>query len=132
MKKIGILTDSSSGLSIKQCEDIGIHSLPMPFLIKEKEYYEEKNISKKEFFKVLNEGASFSTSQPSRDEVLDKWDDVDHSYYKVLVDEAVETISQYGDFEWFVSDEPVAKPVNMNFMNLPEEVGDEVVELPFD
>ena len=28
---------------------------------------------------------------------------VDRSYYNALVDAAVETISQYGDFEWFVS-----------------------------
>ena len=28
---------------------------------------------------------------------------IDRSYYNTLVDDAVETISQYGDFEWFVS-----------------------------
>lgn len=32
---------------------------------------------------------------------------IDRSYYNALVDAAVETISQYGDFEWFVSDDPV-------------------------
>lgn len=32
-------------------------------------------------------------------------DYVDRSYYNELVDTAVETISQYGDFEWFVSDD---------------------------
>ena len=31
---------------------------------------------------------------------------IDRSYYNRLVDEAVETISQYGDFEMFVSDDP--------------------------
>lgn len=31
---------------------------------------------------------------------------VDKTYYNNLVNEAVETISQHGDFEWFVSDEP--------------------------
>lgn len=31
---------------------------------------------------------------------------VDRSYYNKLVDDAVDTISQYGDFEWFVSDDP--------------------------
>ena len=31
-------------------------------------------------------------------------DIVDRSYYNKLVDDAVETISEYGDFEWFVSD----------------------------
>lgn len=37
---------------------------------------------------------------------LDKADDIDRSYYDNLVDEAVSTISKYGDFEWFVSDDP--------------------------
>ena len=31
---------------------------------------------------------------------------IDKSYYNRLVDEAVDTISKYGDFEWFVTDEP--------------------------
>ena len=31
---------------------------------------------------------------------------IDESYYRSLVDKAVEAISKYGDFEWFVSDEP--------------------------
>ena len=31
-------------------------------------------------------------------------DIIDISYYKELVDAAVETISEYGDFEMFVSD----------------------------
>ena len=31
---------------------------------------------------------------------------IDRSYYDRLVDEAVKAISEYGDFEWFVSDDP--------------------------
>lgn len=37
--------------------------------------------------------------------VLSKEKDIDTSYYNALVDEAVEAISKYGDFEWFASDE---------------------------
>lgn len=37
---------------------------------------------------------------------LHKEDSIDRSYYNKLVDAAVETISKYGDFEMFVSDEP--------------------------
>jgi hypothetical protein len=37
---------------------------------------------------------------------LGKEKDIDRSYYDKLVDAAVEQISQYGDFEWFVSDDP--------------------------
>lgn len=35
--------------------------------------------------------------------LLEKERYIDHSYYKILVDKAVDTISKYGDFEWFVS-----------------------------
>ena len=43
--------------------------------------------------------------------------DIDKSYYKKLVDDAVESISEYGDFEWFCSDDPV--PPVWDFMNIP-------------
>ena len=33
-------------------------------------------------------------------------ENIDRSYYDKLVDDAVEAISEYGDFNWFVSDEP--------------------------
>ena len=36
---------------------------------------------------------------------LGKEDDIDLGYYNAMVDAAVDTISQYGDFEWFVSDD---------------------------
>lgn len=35
---------------------------------------------------------------------MGKENDIDRSYYDKLVDDAVDSISQYGDFEWFVSD----------------------------
>ena len=43
-------------------------------------------------------------------------ENIDESYYIKLVDDAVETISKYGDFEWFVSDDPYIGP---DFMNKP-------------
>lgn len=42
--------------------------------------------------------------------MLHKEDDIDRSYYDRLVDEAKETISKYGDFEWFVSEDPYDVP----------------------
>ena len=39
--------------------------------------------------------------------LLDKQDDIDRSYYTKLVDQAVADISEFGDFEVLVSDEPV-------------------------
>lgn len=37
---------------------------------------------------------------------LGKQDDIDRSYYNGLVDEAVKSLSTYGDFERFIADEP--------------------------
>ena len=36
---------------------------------------------------------------------LDKEADIDRTYYERLVNDAIEAISAYGDFEWFVSDD---------------------------
>lgn len=61
---------------------------------------------------------------------LGKEADIDKSYYKKLVDDAVDTISQYGDFEWFVSDDPIPLPKQQfkfaDFMNIPEDADDEI------
>jgi hypothetical protein len=41
---------------------------------------------------------------------LKKESDIDRSYYDRMVDEAVKAISRFGDFEWFVSDDPYIGP----------------------
>lgn len=46
---------------------------------------------------------------------LGKENDIDKSYYRKLVDDAVEAISQYGDFERFVSDEPYGPIAGIDF-----------------
>ena len=46
---------------------------------------------------------------------LGKENNIDRSYYNKLVDDAVDTISQYGDFERFVSDEPYGPIAGIDF-----------------
>lgn len=46
----------------------------------------------------------------------DKRDAIDYSYYNKLVDDAVDTISKFGDFELFVSDDPIPE----GYMRLKE------------
>ena len=41
---------------------------------------------------------------------LGKEADIDRTYYQALVDDAVAAISEYCDFEWFVSDDPYESP----------------------
>lgn len=56
-------------------------------------------------------------------------DIIDRSYYNKMVDDAVDVISKYGDFEWFVSDDPYISPVKMaDFMTIPDDAPE---ELPF-
>ena len=59
---------------------------------------------------------------------LDKFNDIDRSYYDTLVDKAVETISKYGDFEWFVSDDPAE---NSPYVGNPQAYI-EAIMTPFD
>lgn len=40
---------------------------------------------------------------------LGREDDIDNSYYENLANEAVESIAEYGDYEWFVSEEPYSE-----------------------
>lgn len=61
---------------------------------------------------------------------LEKFESIDRTFYDNLVDEAVKTISQYGDFEWFVSSDPYVKELgandaDMDFMNIPEDADEE-------
>lgn len=46
---------------------------------------------------------------------LGKENDIDKSYYRKLVDDAVKAISQYGDFERFISDEPYTSIEGIDF-----------------
>ena len=58
-------------------------------------------------------------------QMLGKEKDIDLSYYNKLVDDAKDTISEYGDFEWFVSDDPYIP----DDKNLPLS---EPIDLPWD
>lgn len=42
---------------------------------------------------------------------LNKLNDIDEKHFIEMVDTAKETIQKYGDFEWFVSDDPYVGPV---------------------
>jgi len=64
----------------------------------------DKNGEKKYDTVVGTKGFRWLESEMVR--VLEKQDDIDRSYYDAMVDAAVHDISQYGDFEWFASEDP--------------------------
>ena len=61
---------------------------------------------------------------------LEKEDGIDRSYYDKLVNEAVETISQYGDFEWFVSDDPYIPELGANDADVDSAPWETELEIP--
>lgn len=84
MPKIAIVTDSNSGITQSQASELGIHVLPMPFMINGDTYFEEISLSRKDFYKMLADDADISTSQPSPDDVLSLWDKLLEEYDEVV------------------------------------------------
>ena len=80
MKKIGIMTDSHSGILTEEAEKLGIKVLPMPFYIDDELYLEGVDLSREEFYEKLRQGVNVSTSQPSPQEVMETWDDMLKEY----------------------------------------------------
>ena len=84
MKRVGIVTDSHGGISLKEAEELGVKVVPMPFYFGDDCYYEGVSISREEFFERLNNGESVSTSQPSPEAVMEAWKDALTEYESVL------------------------------------------------
>ncbi len=84
MKKIAIVTDSNSGITQKQGEEIGISVVPMPFFIDGELFLEDITLTQEEFYKKLGENADISTSQPSPGEVLELWNKLLDEYEEIV------------------------------------------------
>lgn len=84
MAKIAIVTDSNSGITQKQAKELGIHVLPMPFMINEKTYFEDINLTQEQFYALLTDGADISTSQPSPEAVMNLWNELLKEYDEIV------------------------------------------------
>lgn len=76
MKKIAVVTDSTSGISQQEAKDMGIFVLPMSFDIDGDVYYEGMNLTDKQFFEMQDNDAEIRTSAPSPGEMLTLWEKV--------------------------------------------------------
>lgn len=84
MKKIAIITDSNSGITQSEAKELGIHVLPMPFMINGEDYFEDINLTQDQFYEKLMSGADVMTSQPSPDSVMQLWDDLLKEYEEIV------------------------------------------------
>ncbi len=74
MSKVSVMTDSNSGITQAEAEELGINVLPMPFIINDAIYFEEISLSQEDFYEKLRQDVAVSTSQPSVEDVLKYWD----------------------------------------------------------
>lgn len=84
MAKIAIVTDSNSGITQKQADELGIHVLPMPFMINEVTYFEDIDLTQEEFYQRLAAGDDVVTSQPSPDAVMKLWNSLLEEYDEIV------------------------------------------------
>lgn len=85
MAKIAIITDSNSGITQKQGEELGIYVLPMPFTINEETYFEDINLEAEKFYQEQAAGSDIFTSQPSPETVMELWDKLLNEGYEEIV-----------------------------------------------
>lgn len=84
MSKVAIMTDSNSGITQKEAKKLGVHVIPMPFLMGDETYYEDINLTQKGFYEKMESGCSISTSQPSPEAVLDMFKKLLKEYDEVV------------------------------------------------
>lgn len=84
MVKIAIVTDSNSGITQMQAGELGIHVLPMPFVINGENYFEDIDLTQEQFYEMLATGAEISTSQPSPESVMKLWDELLEQYDEIV------------------------------------------------
>lgn len=72
--KTAIVTDSNSGITQSQAEELGLFVLPMPFMINGETFEEDISLTQQEFYGRLAGDADISTSQPSPETVTALWD----------------------------------------------------------
>lgn len=84
MVKVAIVTDSNSGITQTQAKELGLYVIPMPFMIDEKEYFEDINLTQKEFYEKLETGSDVITSQPSLEQVMNLWTELLKDYDEIV------------------------------------------------
>lgn len=82
--KVAVVTDSNSGITQAQAQELGIKVVPTPFFIGDELYLEDITLTRKDFFRKLNEDAVISTSQPAPGDLIDTWDELLETYDEIV------------------------------------------------
>ena len=84
MSKVAIVSDSNSGITQTQAEELGVKILPMPFFLNGETLYEDINLTQDQFYEKLTDGVEISTSMPLVGSVTDMWDEILKEYDEIV------------------------------------------------
>lgn len=84
MSKVAIVSDSNSGITQTQAEELGVKILPMPFFLNGETLYEDINLTQDQFYEKLTDGVEISTSMPLVGNVTDMWDEILKDYDEIV------------------------------------------------
>ena len=82
--KVAVVTDSNSGITQKQGQELGIYVIAMPFMMNGDTFYEDITLNQQEFYEKLAQGVDISTSQPSPGDIMDLWNSLLEEYDEVV------------------------------------------------
>lgn len=82
--KVAVITDSNSGITQREAEELGIRVVPMPFMIDGKLYEEDISLSRQEFYEQMERGANITTSQPSPGDLVALWKEILAEYDEIV------------------------------------------------
>lgn len=83
--KTAIATDTNSGITRKEAEQLGIYLLPMPVIIEEQCYFEGIDMTNEQLYKAIKMEKNVSSSQPSPGDILDLWKEIFQEGYNEIV-----------------------------------------------
>ena len=84
MSKIAVITDSNSGITQAQAKELGVYVIAMPFMVDDVTSYEDITLSQEEFYKMLENDARISTSQPAPDSIMELWTKLLKEYDEIV------------------------------------------------
>ena len=74
--RTAIITDSNSGVTAQEARRLGVWVVPMPIIVDSRTRFEGVDLFAEEFYRLLAQGHSVSTSQPAPGDLTGLWDRV--------------------------------------------------------
>lgn len=83
--KTAIVTDTNSGITADEAQELGVHLLAMPVIIDDHGYLEGVDIRAEQLYEAMRQERRISTSQPSPGSVLEMWTSIFEAGYDEIV-----------------------------------------------